>query len=61
MEDSIKIDGRVEVVCEQNGSTATIVLHAPQHGGQEITVEKVIEELNRMGWFLALTSPVSRG
>ncbi len=47
MGDSIKIDGRVEVICEQNGKTANIVLHAPQHGGQDVTIDMVMEELKR--------------
>lgn len=46
-ETGIKIDGRVEVICEESGKTANIVLHAPQHGGKDITLDMVMEELKR--------------
>lgn len=45
----VKLDGRVEVTCEGNGLRATVILHAPQNGGAEITVEMINEELMRAG------------
>lgn len=51
MEDNkfVAIDGRIEVVWDENGKTANVLLHAPQHGGKEITLDMVMDELSRYG------------
>lgn len=48
-ENKIKIDGRVELVCDENGQEASVILHAPQNGGADLTVEKVNEEIKAAG------------
>lgn len=48
-ENKIKIDGRVELVCDENGLAASVILHAPQNGGADVSVEKVNEEIKAAG------------
>lgn len=44
-----KLDGRVELNCEANGLSASVILHAPQNGGADVTVEMVNEALKQSG------------
>ncbi len=48
-QNTMKLDGRAEVVCDENGKTAMIVLHGAKFGGAEITFEKVMEALRAQG------------
>ncbi len=46
---SERIDGRVEITYDPEGTVANMVLYPPQNGGRPITTEKVIAELNKNG------------
>lgn len=48
-ENSVKLDGRIELTCEGSGLSATVVLHAPQNGGAEITLEMVNDVIKHAG------------
>lgn len=45
----VKIDGWVELSCGDKGLSASVILHAPQNGGKEISTDMICEELNRAG------------
>lgn len=44
-----KVDGRVEITCDQEGMVANMVLYAPLNGGRPVTADMVIAELNKNG------------
>lgn len=48
-DNSVKLDGRVELACEGTGLSAAVVLHAPKNGGAEITLEMVNEVIKNNG------------
>lgn len=41
----VKIDGRVELSCEEDGRAASVILHAPQYGGADVTADMIAEEI----------------
>lgn len=48
-EQFLKIDGRVEINCDSGGRVANMILHAPQNGGSDVTLEQVEAEIDRLG------------
>lgn len=53
----MKIDGRVEVVCDEGGKTANMVIHGAKFGGREVTFEDAMEELKRRGVVNGIDEP----
>ncbi len=49
VDNGIKLDGRVELSIEESGHTARVILHAPQNGGAQITVDMVTDAIKRAG------------
>lgn len=45
----VKIDGWVELSCGDKGLSASVILHAPQNGGKDVTEDMICEELTRAG------------
>ena len=48
-EKKIKLDGRVEIICEPNGKVANMVLHGPQNGGMEVTYAMAMDAIRQKG------------
>lgn len=47
-EQVVKIDGRIEISCDNEGKVANMILHSPQSGGKDVTYEMIKEELQRI-------------
>lgn len=47
--EQLKIDGRVEINCDNDGRVANMILHSPQNGGADVTYEQVQAEIARLG------------
>lgn len=48
-EQFLRIDGRVEVSCDEDGRVANMILHSPQNGGMEVNYDQVCGEIARLG------------
>ncbi|MDE7362313.1 MAG: FapA family protein [Oscillospiraceae bacterium] len=45
----LRIDGRVEITCDNDGRIANMFLHSPQNGGAEVNYDQVCGEIARLG------------
>lgn len=45
----LKIDGRVEINCSDDGRVANMILHSPQNGGADVTYEQAAGEIAKLG------------
>jgi len=45
----LKIDARIEIICDSDGRSANMILHSPQNGGADVAYEQVTGEIARLG------------